>query len=42
MPRKVRQVAGPSDFSMATGMPSFCSMVNMESWQVGKPGVKVV
>ena len=34
IPRKVRLVAGPSDFSMVIGMPSFwqtCSMVDMES-----------
>ena len=34
MPRKVRQVAGPSDFSMATGMPSSwqtCLMVDMRN-----------
>ena len=41
IPRKVRLVADPSDFSMATGMPSSRqtrSMVDMESWQVGSPG----
>lgn len=33
IPRKVRQLAGPSDFSMKSGMPSFCktrSNVDME------------
>ena len=33
IPRKVRLVAGPSDFSLATGMPSFwqtCSMADLE------------
>ena len=38
MPRKVMQVAGPSHFSVATGIPITShtwSMIDMDSWQVG-------
>ena len=41
MPRKVMQVAGPSHFSVATGIPIAShtwSMVDMDSWQVGWSG----
>ena len=41
IPRTVKLVAGPSDFSLATGMPSFWQTCSMVTWSLDRWAVQV-